>query len=317
MRSLRETPRPRVRGLVAAALAGLLGAASFSAYAAPVTIQDGFVQAGVNDLGTLGSGGNNPPGILYDPTGTGSYGINDFLTPGTPFEGYSVTGGGGLNYCANNAGFNCANNMATASPTSGSATTAEWTGMSLDGNLTVSNAYTLTTVGGRSAIAITTTLTNNSGSVMTGVQFLRTLDPDPDVNAFGSFFTENTVFGNDQACGTGPQTGETICIYSFSPYTHKAGVDDGWSTDPAVYLGGSNDGDGDYAIGVAFMLGDLGVGQSFTFEYGYALGGTLGDAVAGVPEPSALVMFGLGVLGLMGLAGLDANRRRRRATARC
>lgn len=299
--------------LLTVAMLGLLGLAS-SAYATPVTIQDGFVQAGVNDVGTLGSGGTTPPGILYDKTGTGSYGINDFLTPGTPFEGYSATWGGGA-ACANNSDYNCLNNIASSAPTLTSPTTATWAGMSSDGSLSIMNAYTLTTIGGQSVIAITTTLTNNTGGTMTGLQVLRTLDPDPDVNAFGSFYTDNKVLSDDQACGTGPDTGETICIYSFSSYHHKAGVSEAWTTNPADYLAGLNDGNGDYAIGMGFLLGDLGAGQSFTFDYGYALGASLGAASGGtsVPEPSGLAMFGLGALGLLGLAYFDASRRRRNA----
>lgn len=299
--------------LLTVAMLGMLGLAS-SAYATPVTIQDGFVQAGVNDVGTLGSGDNTPPGILYDKTGTGNYGINDFLTPGTPFEGYSATWGGG-SICVNNTTGWCFNNVTSSSPTLTSPTSATWTGTSTDGSLSIMNVYTLTTVSGQSVIAITTTLKNNTGSTMTGLEFLRTLDPDPDVNAFGSYYTDNKVLSDDQACGTGPNTGETICIYSFSSYTHKAGVSADWTTNPSDYLAGLNDGNGDYAIGVGFLLGDLGAGQSFTFDYGYALGASLGAASGGtsVPEPSGLAMFGLGALGLLGLVYFDASRRRRDA----
>lgn len=309
MKALIERLKSSAPLLTMALFAGGL-AFAVPASASPVTIQDGFVQAGVNDVGTLGSGGNTPPGILYDPTGAGNYGINDFLTPGTPFEGFYVAGGGVNFGCNNNLG---CNGGVTASPSILSPTSANWTGTSSDGSLTLTNAYTLTTVSGQSVIAITTTLTNNTAGTLSGLQFLRTLDPDPDVNAFGSFFTNNKVLSNDQACGTGPNTGETICIYSFSSTPHRAGVSASWTTDPGAYLAGLNDGDGDYAIGLAFGLADLGAGQSFTLDYGYALGASLGAASGGtsVPEPSGLAMFGLGVLGLLGLAGFDARRKRR------
>lgn len=309
MKALIERLKSGAPLLTAALFAGGLVLA-VPASASPVTIQDGYVQAGVNDYGTLGSGSTTPPGILYDETGSSNYGVNDFLTPGDPFEGFYVTGGGAGFACNNDLG--CAGGM-MSSPTSTSATGASWTGTSSDGNLTLTNAYTLTTVSGQSVIAITTTLTNNTGGTLSGLQFLRTLDPDPDVNAFGSYDTTNSVLSNDQACGTGPDTGETICIYSFSTLPHKAGVSADWTTDPSAYLGGLNDGNGDYAIGLAFNLGDLGAGQSFTLDYGYALGASLGTASGGtsVPEPSGLAMFGLGVLGLLGLAGLGARRKQR------
>lgn len=309
--------------LLAALLAGALGFASLSAYASTVAVQDGFVKAGVNDRGTLGSGGSASPGILYDSSGAGNYGINDFLTPGSPFEGFYITGDNGLGYCSNNSGVDCV--FATSSPTAISSTQASWQGTSGDGNLTVTNAYTLTTLGGRSVISISTTLTNNSGGTLSGLEFLRTLDPDPDVNAFNVYNTDNTIVSDDQACATGTASGETICIFSFSPFGHKAGVGapagfdsssfEIWDTSPADYLAGVDAGNGDNSIGMGFMLGDLGAGSSVTFDYGYALGGSLAIA-AGVPEPSGLAMFGLGLLGLLGLAGLEANRRKRTTAVR-
>jgi len=312
MRLVTERSKSSVPFLTAALFAGVLAFASAPTFASAVTMQDGFVQAGVNDVGTLGSGENTPPGILYDPTGTGNYGINDFLTPGTPFEGFYVTGGGGFNFGCNNSG-GCYDGT-TASPMSLSATSASWTGTSADGALTITNTYTLTTLGGQSVIAITTTLANNTDSTLSGLQFLRTLDPDPDVNAYGSYDTNNSVLSNDQACGTGSFSGETICIYSFSAFAHKAGVSAAWSQDPITYLNGVNDGDGDWAIGIGFLLGDLGAGQSFTLDYGYGLGASLDVASGGtsVPEPSGLAMFGLGLLALLGFAGIDATRRARR-----
>lgn len=315
MRLVTERSKSSVPFLTAALFAGVLAFASAPTFASAVTIQDGFVQAGVNNYGTLGSGDTTPPGILYDPTGTGSYGINDFLTPGDPFEGFYITGASGFSFGCNND-FGCYDGT-SSSPTSSSATSASWMGTSTDGALTITNTYTLTTLGGQSVIAITTTLTNNTDGALSGLQFLRTLDPDPDVNAYGSYDTNNSVLSNDQACGTGSFSGETICIYSFSSLTHKAGVSGpGWSTDPSAYLAGLNAGDGDYAIGIGFLLGDLGAGQSLTFDYGYGLGASLDVASGGgtsVPEPSGLAMFGLGLLALLGFAGIDATRRARRA----
>lgn len=299
--------------------AAVLAAVSMApAFAAPVTISNSSVLAGVSDYGTLGSNGNTSPGILFDPTGTSSYGINDFLTPGTPWEGFYITAAGGFSQFSNNTtagGYHGGTTFSTVSPISLTASSATWTGTSLDGSMTVTNTYSLTTLSGRSVIAINTTLTNNSDSALTNLQFLRATDPDPDVNAYGSYYTNNSVISNSQACGTGPSSGQTICVFTTdNTFAHNAGVSGGlsgtdgqWSRVPADYLAGMNDGNGDYAIGLAFDVGTLGGKQSVSLKYGYALGGSLDVTVTPpVPEPEA---YGLMLAGLVVVAAI----RRRRA----
>lgn len=314
MASSDQAPKFRPALLAAILLACVASVASVAAYATPVTIQNGSVQAGVSDYGTLGSDSNTEPGIQFDPSGTGNYGSGDFLTPGNPFEGFYITADGGdLSWCSNNNG-DCGN-FAMTSPTATSATSATWTATSSDGALSVTNVYTLTTVGGKSVISIATTLTNLSGATMNGIQFLRTLDPDQDSYTFGTPNTNNTVLSAGQVCATGPNSGLAVCLDTSSPYTHNAGVSD-WDTSPADYLAGTNQGNGDNTIGIGFNLGGLDAGQSLTFDYGYAIGSTLAIASASsVPEPSGLGMFSLGALGLLGLFGVDAVRRKRRAEA--
>ena len=55
-------------------------------------LQNNYVTAGVNGTtGTFGSGGNTSPGLLFDSTGTGTFNTSyDYLTPGSPFDGFSV-----------------------------------------------------------------------------------------------------------------------------------------------------------------------------------------------------------------------------------
>ena len=55
-------------------------------------LENEWVRAGVNGTtGTFGSGGGTSPGLLFDPTGTGTFDPSyDYLTPGSPFDGFSV-----------------------------------------------------------------------------------------------------------------------------------------------------------------------------------------------------------------------------------
>ena len=288
------TPISKISLAVACLVAGS------SAFAAPISIQNGYVLAGISDYGTLGSDSATSPGILFDKTGTGNYGVNDFLTPGNPFEGFYVRSSAG-SAGANNNGYD---GFGSNSPTALTATSGTWSGSS--GAYGITNTYTLTTANGRSEIAIHTVLTNTSGADITGLQFLRTLDPDPDVNAFGSYFTTNTVVNGSTACGSGPDSGQTICIDTNSSIAHKAGVSAPWSTDPSDYLAGVNDGNGDYAIGLAFDIGNLAAGQSVSLDYSYAAGASIDVVTPSVPEPEnmALMLAGIGMIGVV------ARRRR-------
>lgn len=283
----------------------LAAAGAFAAaQAAPIVITNPSVKAGVSDYGTLGSNGATSPGILYDPTATGSYGVNDFLTPGTPWEEFYITGTsalGSFSLGSNNTG---SSSFIPTSPTLLTSSSGTWTSTSTDGMLQVTNTYSIVTSGGLSQILMTTTITNLATFDLSDMQFLRATDPDPDVNAFGSYYTDNTLVSADMACGTGISSGQTICIHTTSGYKHHAGVSAPWSSNPADYLGGVDNGDGDYAIGMGFILGGLKAGESLTLAYDYRFGADLGTAT-GVPEPLSLALAGLG------LVGVAASRRRR------
>lgn len=287
--------------IAGATLLGLLLPLSAQAVA---TLEDGYVMAGVSDYGTLGSNKQTSPGILFDPTGTANYGTNDLLLPGTPYEGFFITSSGGNYQSTNIKVTGPLTSFATFSLTQNAANSVTAVSTSLDGLLGISSLYTLTTVSGRAAIEITTTLVNNSAATLSDLAFLRALDPDPDFSSNGSYDSVNVVLSTDQACAEGAISTQAICIFSMSPYAHQAGVSTPtWEVAPVSYLGGINGGNGDNLIGIGFDLGSLVAGGSLTFTYGYALGETLTIAstlpTSGgtVPEPGTALLIASSLLG--------------------
>ena len=295
-----------IKNLLSGICLALVGAA---AQAAPLVIRDGYVEAGVSDLyGTLGSNHSASPGILFDPTGTSNYGVNDFLTPGSPFEGFYLVADGGLTWSSNNNGggygFVSPFTLTQLSPTRVTAASS-----TTDRALSILHDYQLSRSGTRSEIKISTTITNLSGTPITGLKLLRTLDPDPDVNTYGSYDTVNSVPSSTRACGSGTLTDQTICIEaastSFSPNAGVSGPS--WSTDPNLYLAGVNDGDGDNAIGLAYNVGTLAPGASVTLQYTYVLSNTR----AGTDPVAVPALSPLGLAALSGGLFLVAGWRRR------
>jgi hypothetical protein len=283
-----------------------------TASSANVVLSGNYVQAGVNDSGTLGSGGWTSPGILYDPTGTSSYGVNDYLTPGTPWEGFYVgsteTGIVGNN---NNGGGSITATALATDSSAGSSNQASWSG-SYGGLFDISHIYQFNDGDARINISTTITALGN----LTNLSFLRTLDPDPDVNTYGSFYTQNSrgtgsLAPNDYVYALGPSTGLPISLYSNSSVTHNTGISSDWSTDPNFYLAGTDNGNGDYTIGLAFFIDSLSLGQSVTLNYAYVMGNSLATIdvpPVATPIPAALFMFAPGILGLFGYEKRRKNR---------
>ncbi|MFN0093386.1 MAG: PEP-CTERM sorting domain-containing protein [Dehalococcoidia bacterium] len=299
--------------LAGVAVIGLAAQAS----AAPLTLTGNYVQVGVNDNGTLGSGGATPPGMLHDPTGTGSFapgGIpNDYLTPGSPHEGFAVKyatspTSGRTQLLNDNQG---PADFGTAAPTP-IVDGATWTS-SVAGVLQITNTYKVTANSER--VVISTTIT--ALAALLDVVFGRSVDPDPDVNRFGDFVTVNqrgnaTLSANDFVGSKGNVSGLFLALLNLSgnTYAHDTGIS-GFccnNDDPDNVLAGygatfPGTSTGDEGLQMAWRLGDMAEGTSKTIDYAYVFGAKIDDVIVDerVPVPATAVLFGAALLGLAGL----------------
>ncbi len=255
-------------------------------------LRNAYVRFGYSDDGTLGYGGTSKPGIQYDKDGTRTFlDTADFLTPGSPFEFFSVTANG-TTKTNNNNNFTSPGMATTLTnsslTTSGSDTYGSVTYVSYNGSLKITQIYTLGATS--QVISFQVTMENTGASTISGVKYARGIDPDVDSNGLaGSTSSTNNVRGagsiaaTDIVLGTGPVSGRVIGLYSNSSFTHNTAVT-GWTTDPSSYLAGATVGNGDNTIGVGFDLGSFVAGQVKSFSFAYVFAASAASLQASVDQ---------------------------------
>ena len=271
---------------LAAASVLLMGAPALadpSAATAPITLQGNCVKIGTNLIGTLGSNGNTPPGIQYDSTCTSTFNnAYDYLTPGSPFEGFSIKGLDGttqLFYYYNN-------NAQYTSPQIPGAL-YNYSGLLYNGS-----TYDKRVVwrGSKTEFNIEHDVHFNNSwqyvDIITKIEALRNIptlyfgrytDPDARAAAGDSSSTLNTLGYNTISTKNVVFSEALASKYALGLYTAAAsgsgaGVSRGWSQDPITYYNGQNDGNGDYTIGIAFKFEGLNTGDIVTAQYAYIFG---------------------------------------------
>lgn len=280
-----------------------------SAYAGNVILENEYVRAGVNETtGTLGSGGNTSPGLLYDNTGTRTFTTSyDYLTPGSPFEGWSVkiVNGSTINTYHNN-------NAYTTDVTGGAwvgtptATSATWAVS--HSNFNLQHAYDLSL--GKKYLDITTQI--EAKIAMDHLYFARFIDPDARAAAGDSSSTDN-VRGYGVIPKTNVVFSEAISsryalgLYSVKPSGVNTSISPSWSSNPQDYYDNTSGQDvvrGDYTIGIAFLSSGLAIGDIVTYKYAYifgpsafgaadnAIGGGAGGGTAGTSSFGTLTDVG-------------------------
>jgi len=266
--------------IIASLLAALL---STSVYAQNVIMQNEYIKVGVNEsTGTLGSGGNTNPGIQYDNAGTSTFNsAYDYLTPGSPYEGWAVRidnadGSQYKLYGNNNAGFQSDGNTDVAgawvgTPTAGSAV---WAGSATE--FDIKHTYALPSA--QKYLDITTRI--DAKEAMPHLYFGRYIDPDAVAAAGDSSATDNV-----RGYGIIPKTNvvfseATVSRYALGLYSAApTGVNtsiQGWTSDPKNYYlntsGRPDVSNGDDTIGIAFYAANVAVGDILTYNYAYIFG---------------------------------------------
>ena len=245
-------------------------------------LENDYVKAGVNGTtGTLGSGGNTSPGLLYDSTGSGTFNTSyDYLTPGSPFDGWSIKIDG-TNSTNNNNG-NTASWTDSDGLTDG-AGTLTWTGTNTaHSGWEVENTYSLGATSEH--IEIGTQIT--AGSDATALSFGRFIDPDARAATGDSSSTDN-VLGYGVIPDTNVAFSEALSSrYALGLYSTDSNVDagiTGWTTDADSYTenafdSSSNTNTGDNTIGLSWNWSSVSSGDILTASYAYIFGPSAFDA---------------------------------------
>ncbi len=266
--------------LIATIVAAMLSA---SALAGNEILVNEFIKAGVNEsTGTLGSGGNTNPGLQYDNTGTGTFNsAYDYLTPGSPYEGWAVridnTDGTKFKlYGNNNAGFQMDGNIPVTGAWVGTPTAASaiWAGTATE--FGIRHTYSLPSA--QRYLDITTRI--EATAAMPHLYFGRYIDPDAVAAPGDSSATDNV-----RGYGIIPKTNvvfseATVSRYALGLYSAQVGTVNtsiqGWTSDPKNYYlntnGRADVSNGDDTIGIAFYAANVAVGDILTYNYAYIFG---------------------------------------------
>jgi hypothetical protein len=247
-------------------------------------LENEWVKAGVNgNTGTLGSGGSTSPGLLFDPEGTGTFNSSyDYLTPGSPFDGFAVKVDG-TNYANNNTG-----GVGVTKDTDGfvdGTDTLTWSGGVTD-KFNIDNTYTLEA--NKPFIDINTRIEMlvDAGEV----NFAKFIDPDSQGMPGDSSSTDN-VLGYGVIPDTNVAFSEaTTSRYALGIYTTDTNVTagvEGWTQEADGYEGTNytdaegnpvNYGNSDDTIGISWTWTGVTTGDILEANYAYIFGPSAFDA---------------------------------------
>jgi len=263
----------RIIGLLFGCL--MLVATATTAMADSFVLEGNYLRVGVSESGGLIDDDFNA-GIMFDPSGTKNFGIADYITPGSPFEFYSI----GINGEWDTTGYEYGNTFGVTTINTSSGTTFSANSTGAFGALSITQNLWFDE--NSSVIHFLVTGTNTGESTLNNVVYARGLDPDQDYDPYGEYNTFNSIPASNRVRAVGPYSNWFIDIEDQSGGGVPT-VDEEWDTDPYNLLVPHNDGDGDNTINMAWNAGDIEPGASVSAEFTYSVGV--------VPEPISLILF--------------------------
>jgi len=187
-------------------------------------LQNECLRFSVSQDGTLGDGKRHP-GIQFDSHCQGVFkNTRDYLTPATPYEYYALKHNKQIYYANNGTttkrfkvfqGVHRFSSLKTAN-------SIDTTSYTQDGKFKIKHHYTLED----KQIKIKTSITNLTPKTLHTIYFARGLDPDIDVDEYGSTDTINIRGYNnanpqDFVYSKGAKSGAPIGLYSHSEVLHN------------------------------------------------------------------------------------------------
>jgi flagellin-like hook-associated protein FlgL len=258
-----------------------LGASSNNSY----VVDTGFVKFTVNGMGSgaLGNGGSGP-GLMFDPSGNSNFGVEDYISPGTPFEGYSVVAGANTIKGSNEASITSpATKIWRVDPTTNEYVVLR--GSQSTGFVTLQYMAKQ----GEPVIRMKMSYTNTTGSNK-AVSMMRGMDPDVDVRAHNAYSSINTLGApgiptTDLVNSIGTYSGKALSLYiPGNGYTHKVAIISSWPEyDPVDILAGGAASDSvtphDWAIEGAWNIGTVANGQTVSVDAYYIAGTNIQQSI--------------------------------------
>lgn len=305
----------------------IVGIANHQKVGGDVFLQGNYMELGVSSAGSLGSASAAPLG--YHPTGgranisfrvdqdgwnTGAAPTSgDFTLPGYPVDVMAVAYNGIS--AANDQRSGLVQITTSTSDTSALGLLSATTTGSANSALGVTQVVTLDPQA--TYYTTTVTLTNTTSSTMTNVRYMRSFDPDQDLDLNNTFFTRNDVLANPNVGGSiaaaeavGPVSGVSAVLVSFDASARASNFGfANYNPNVAAAYAAPQDRNGasvDEAISLTFNVPTLAAGASITrtFYTTMNLSSNANDMLIAGPGRHNLV-GGNGDDYLIGVAGDD------------